>query len=243
MALKRILDSLDGVDEAHVALYSETNGRFVLDVEDDPDTGKLNEFRDSNRTLFEENKRLKEQSDNAAAEVKAAKDAVAAGLASGTEKEKTLQQRIADLETANAQEQETATKATLEARRTGLSDRITKAGIELGVKKTALGDFAKVVIDTYQFDDDGGAFVPDGNGGRRMSPDKPGRDMTPEEHLSGYVQDAPHWLEASKGDGAGGDGVTGGGGKRTIPKAETANLTADDWEAIRKGELVVDMGA
>lgn len=41
MALKRILDNLDSLDESLKALYVERNGKFYLDAEEDTDTGTL----------------------------------------------------------------------------------------------------------------------------------------------------------------------------------------------------------
>lgn len=58
MALKKVIDKLEEVDEAVRSLYKESNGKFVLDVEDD---GRLDEFRNNNKKLFNENDELKKK--------------------------------------------------------------------------------------------------------------------------------------------------------------------------------------
>ena len=61
MALKSVVDSLDGIDEKYHALYAEKDGKFHLDAEVAPpanDDSKLGEFRENNRKLFEQNQTL-----------------------------------------------------------------------------------------------------------------------------------------------------------------------------------------
>ena len=242
MALKRVLDSLDGVDEAAKTLYAEKDGQFHLDVEDDPDAGKLGEFRSHNKALFLENERLKSAAAKAEADMQAAEQAAAEAAKKGDGDKVTMEQRLASLEAEKTAAAEREAEAVRQARRTGLVNTIQKAGIANGVKKTALGDFSTVMLDTYDFDDDGTPFVPDGSGGKRVSVGTPGAVMTVEEHIGLHLQDATHWVAESSGDGADGDGDTLGGGKTKVPKADTANFGVDDWEKVRKGEIIVDMG-
>lgn len=66
MALKALLDSLEGVDASLHTLYKKTDDGFVLDVDGEGLNAKLTEFRTNNRTL-------KKQVDD--------KDTILAGLA------------------------------------------------------------------------------------------------------------------------------------------------------------------
>lgn len=46
MTLKRVIDNLDGLDEAHKPFYIERNGKWFLDAEDEPETAALRRAKD-----------------------------------------------------------------------------------------------------------------------------------------------------------------------------------------------------
>lgn len=237
MALKSVVDSLDGIDEKYHALYAEKDGKFHLDAEVAPpanDDSKLGEFRENNRKLFEQNQTLEGR-------VKTLETSLQGKETEVQTTKTTADERIAALEAANQQSQTEASEARASARKASLSDSLGKIGAAQGVKKSALGRFSEVHAGAFDFDDDGAAFVK-GEGGRPMlSKEKPGERMAPEEYVANTLQTEDFWLDASGGDGAGGDGGGGGAaGVRTISKQEAQ----DNWSTYEKdiaaGKVVVD---
>lgn len=61
MALKFMLDSLDGLDDGVKPLYTEQNGKFYLDVDGAVSNDKLSEFRTKNIALMKDLDDLKGQ--------------------------------------------------------------------------------------------------------------------------------------------------------------------------------------
>ena len=240
MALKNTLDKLEDVDERYRSLYTEKDGKFEIDpalrAEADPDIDKLAEFRENNKALYDANAaKDKEIADlKAAAAQTAEKQNKAAAAARKTDSE-----RIADLEKANASAQEAAEKSAQEAERTKLRSLIQSTGAAQGVEKTALEDFADIMVDRFSAGDDG-TYALSLGGDTVMSPEKAGQVADVPEAIGVYLgtDGGRHWLAPSGGDGAGGDGGAGGG-VRTISKEEAEANWSNYERDIADGKVLV----
>jgi len=236
MALKRTLDSLDGVDETTAKLYTEKDGKFVLDVEGDD---RIDEFRENNRALHSQVTQLTES----LAEQKTAMEQLRDQL-QGKEKEvetvkQTEAERIAALEERARKADESAAQARQQARTASLSDTLGKLGAANGVQDTALNRFSQVHSGAFAFDDEGQPFVAGDGGKPRLSEENPGQRMTPEEYVRSTLQAETFWLKPSTGDGAPGDGGTGGPARK-ISKAEAEKNWATYEKDILAGKIEVE---
>ncbi len=240
MALKNTLDKLEDVDERYRSFYTEKDGKFALDpalrADADPDIDKLAEFRENNKALYDANAvKDKEIADLKASAAQTAEEQHKAAAAA----RKTDSERIADLEKANASAQEAAEKSAQEAERTKLRSLIQSTGAAQGVEKTALEDFADIMVDRFSAGE-GGNYTLSLGGDTVMSPEKAGKVADVAEAVGVYLgTDAGrHWLAPSGGDGAGGDGGAGGG-VRTISREEAETNWSNYEKDIAAGKVVV----
>jgi hypothetical protein len=234
MAFKRTIDKLEDVDEKYRGLYTERDdGRFLLDSEVTADSAdQIEEFRTSNRDLYERNQAMETQLGELAATVKSMDEE----KSKGEEKEQTDRQRIDALEESNrAKDEENKTLATA-AKRGQLRDQIKSAAAAGGVRKTALDDFADMALPQWG-EDDGGSPVRKVNGQPVLSTDRAGHPQNMSEFVTDMGQEKAFYFDASKGDGADGGGE-GGGVKKVIPNDPVQiGLHA---EAIGKGEVEIE---
>lgn len=268
MALKAILDSIDGVDEAIAALYKPNNdGKYILDLDGLPpgmvEKSRLDEFRNKNTDLLKEK-------DELAAQIEGNKEKLAR-LQELEEKE----QKIADQELIDAgkvdelveqkvarrvanlerdhQSQIRAKDEIIENGKTALSDVNTKyrnlvieqnvnhAISEVGaVRGGALMDVMSRARGTFVVRDDGELVAMDGDQIiYGKAADKP---MTMSEWLKGLTESAPHLFEESRG---------GGGGNKpqnkdikNVRSIDASDMVGfgkkDNLERIAKGEITIN---
>jgi DNA repair exonuclease SbcCD ATPase subunit len=243
MALKDVVDKLEDVDEKYRGFYTEKDGKHHLDealrVTPDPDAGKLDEFRNNNKALFEANAAKEKQIADLKAAMEKTNTKAAETVANVEKARQTDSERIADLEKKHQEAEEREAKTKAEAARTKLRSAIVATGSEQGVNKGALNDFADLMVDRFAAQEDGSHSLALG-GETVMSPTKAGKVADVDEAIGVYLtQDAgKHWLAPSSGDGAGGDGG-GGDGTRTITQEEARNNWGTYEKDIASGKVVV----
>ena len=264
MALKAVLDSLDGLTDEQKLLYKQhTSGKFILDLEGVPigftETSKLDEFRNNNVQLKQELETLKEAAKGdedklkrlADLEKALESDEDAKLIADGKIEE--VIQRRSDRQTSEMRRDfegkvknkdtliETLTVERDEASSGFNNLRIDTAINEAinehgGVRKGALMDIRSRARRTFRMKDD---IVTAMEGDNIVYGPLGGDSLTPLEFVNKLVETAPHLFE----DSAGG----GGSGKKTPPppggvKSVDRNNIVDfgkNLEGIAAGKVTV----
>jgi hypothetical protein len=242
MALKPVLDSLEGVPEALHAEYHQRDGKYHLTVEGMVSKDRLSEFRENNVTLKRQLDELssrfdgidpekyRELSDRAqrdrdkklidagkmeelvAERVSAMKDGYEKQIASFSEREKTVTKQLEGLLIDTA---------------------IRDAAAKSGVRPTAIEDVLLRGRTLFQLQD--GKAVPMADG--KPVYGKSGDPMQINEWVSGLTDQAPHLFESSQGGGSrgsSGSSVSAGRIDRSDGKAFLANL-----DGIASGKIAV----
>lgn len=232
MGLKAILESLDGVDDAHKAFYKEVEGQFVLDVEGVDDHPSVRRLKNAHEAQKKANVELRDaktaieaklaelpadfdaekwhQLNAAAASDKKAKDEAAEGLKAMYEK------RLTDIEAAKAKEiaerdaKNTALNAELDSyvRNDALRSSLIKVNVNKELMDAAVALLGpKIAVRT----DESGRRIP-------VFPDDLG-DIPVEKYVSewGNTTGKPFIAPASGPSGSGGGAI---GGTKTMRRAE-----------------------
>ncbi len=250
MALKALLDKLDGVDEATQALYKEANGKFVLDVEavggyaleDITGLKKVKDEAISGRDT------LKGQLNESKIELTALKKSNAE-LKAGQSGE--LDERIntlkAELEELHSTEQKVlanerdSLQSELES--TLFNSSLKDVLAELGATNNGLRYLPGEIKPHVKFTREGDKYtvnVVDANGNIRSSKDKPGENMSVAELVKSEI--APNNKELFLGNqqsGSGASGLNGGSGVAFTGKT----ISQTEFQALdpkARADLLVD---
>jgi hypothetical protein len=196
MALKPILDTLDGLPPALREHYSKADdGKFKLALEGGhPDTARLAEFRDNNIKLTHS---LAKFDGVDPEEYKSLKAKAGAGDAPDVA---ALRTELATEKAARLDAQKRADNFLIESM---IADAFLKAG---GVPK-ARGFIIGLAKD--QFSVEGGKLK-----GRSFSPDRPGEPLSVDEFVTLQTRENSYLFAASSGGGA--DPKRGGGGTSSV---------------------------
>jgi hypothetical protein len=248
MALKLILDKLDGLSDEIKAQYKAgADGKFHLDTDEDPALkAKISEFRDNNIALKKEIDEFKEKYKN----VDPTKHAEMAAKLQQLEDKKMIElgkldELVAQKTERMRAEYENQIKAMKEAlegkdtelKKTGnrlsevlIDSEITKAVTGIGVRKDAMVDILARGRLTWSLDE-AGKPVP--KLGDKILYGKDGKAaMTFEEWAKVLSETAPHLFEASGGGGA--KGNQGGGAQK--PVGNLANLPPGERLRVLHGD-------
>ncbi len=264
MALKAVLENLDGLDEALHALYTKTDNGFVLDldgIDDHPATKGLKvvmedqkkKTKDANAKAKEATEALKKFDDldpeaarEALKKVQELDDSERMGqgefkqlleerIAEATAKvEKTMAARLTDLQATNEGLTEDREGAVKALSRHKVGDAITQAALDRGVKKTLLRHLNRDAMEVFS--------VREGEIGAWDKDDIPRTDskggvLTPDSYVTDYLADNPDFAEPNSGSGAPGAGDRGGaGGSARYISPEQAG---DHIKEIASGEVVI----
>jgi hypothetical protein len=240
MALKFKFKSREEIPAEQVALYTERDGAFFLDVEGAVDKAKLDEFRNNNLALAKERDELAKRFEGIDAEQARALIA---------EKQKAEEERLLNgsphpSPLPNAEREKEAERERIEkviesrvkgikgelekqlasasAERDALNSRLTTVQIDQGVttvatkrglRPTAIADITARARTVFKLVNGApAAFESDGKTVRY------GRDglnpMTLEEWVDTQVSEAPHLFESNAGGGAASNAAGGGAGSR-----------------------------
>lgn len=253
MALKATLATkadLDALPEQQRALYTEKDGKFVLDVEGMAPAGELQElktqlatFRDNNRTMFgeleglktkfdgidpEEHKTLKSELDKLKKKgLNKADDLETAIKAAVDQATKPLADKLAAEEAARVKAQQAADAARFR-------ELFAADASKAGVRASALEFVLPKAETSFELKD--GAIVAKAGA---KHPTEAHKDLTTADWLQHLAKTSDYLFEPSTGGGANGNG---GGGGRPDAK-QLINPTPEQMgryaKEIGKGEIVV----
>lgn len=214
MPLKFVVDSLEGVDQAHQALYAKNDqGKFVLDVEGAVPAARLNEFRDNNIELKRQLEAFKgiEPAKYKEALEKLSKIDQKALLDAG-QVDQVVNERVASMKQEYETQIGTLSKQATEAqqRLAGLliDSAVKSAALAAGVAQTAVDDVVLRAKTFFQVQD--GEVVALNDKGHVIYGKDGEKPMTIGEWVTNLKAQAPHLFAKMNGGGAGGSGQGGG---------------------------------
>ena len=162
MALKVLLDTLDGVDDAVKTLYAERDGKFVLDVEgvdDHPDVSNL-------KSAYSRTKEDREKAKTEAAALKAKIAELEKGAPDTAATQAKLTAMQEQLAAAEAKAGDWQTKYTSITRDQALSNALQSAGI---TNPTFLKAATTMLAGQVNLGEDGTALIETGMGPRVLA--------------------------------------------------------------------------
>ncbi len=247
MSLKFSVDTLDGVPAEFHSLYAEKDGKFTLQVDGAVPKARLDEFRNSNVTLKQQNEALAAQFDGIDPEV-------ARDLISRAQKEKDkklidagkvdelVEQRVAAMRADNDKIMKalTAERDGAKTQLEGLliDGALRDAAAKAGVRPTAIDDVLLRGRQTFKVVDGKAAAF---KGDEQLF----GKDSQPlnvAEWVGGLSEAAPHLFEPVA-SGAGSKGVVpgAGAGKGTISRSAFESLPlSEQATTARSGVKITD---
>ena len=188
MALKALLETLDGVDDAVKPFYAERDGKFVLDVDgvdDHPDVANL-------KNAYQRTKDDREKAKSEAASLKAQIEELKKGAPDTAATQAKIAQLQEQLDTANAQIVDWKTKYTGVTRDQALTAALQTAGI---TNPTFLKAAQAMLAGSVKLGEDGTAFVETSMGPKMLG-----------DYVKGWAaQDGKDFVTPPKGGGAGGN--------------------------------------
>lgn len=218
MALKALLESMEGVDDAVKPLYAERDGKFVLDVEgidDHPEVASL-------RNAYS---RTKEDREKAKTDAQKLRDRIAELEKSAPDTAATqakLSQLQEQLEAKDAEVREYATKYMSVTRDQALANALQAAGI---TDPTFLKASTAMLNGQVKLGDDGTAYVETGMGPKVLT-----------DFVKGWAAgEGKSFVTGAKGGGA--KGNDGGTQSATMLRADFDQLPPD-----RRASFIRDGG-
>ena len=264
MALKAILNTLEGLDEGVKALYSERpDGRFVLDVEGSlPGTvakSELDEFRNNNVQLKQQLDEMKKSAEGNKEKLdrlneleKLVDEDEEKKMIADGRLEEVVERRVETRTSQMRREYEGQIKAKDTALDALTEDRekavgsynnliidtaINDAINEVGgVRKGALQDVRARGRRVFQMKDEKLTAL-DGAGGIMYGANG-SESLSPAEWVKGLLDSAPHLFEESAGAGPRGRQTPSPGGQKSIEKNDIRGF-GQNLEAIAKGTMKV----
>jgi len=243
MALKAVVDSLEGIPEALHGEYVEKGGKYELQVEGmktqadiDRLQGALTKERNDHKAVKE---RLGLLGDRKIEDVLAALDRIpeleaAAGGKIDDEKinqlvEGRIKSKLAPLErelnqtkTALSEKEKVIEGYTTKERTRMIHDAVRKAGTSAKVLPEALEDALLLAERVFEVDEAGNVVTKDGSGAT------PG--LQPSVWFTDLQKTRPHWWGPSAGGGAGGNRGGIGGDKNP--------WSAENWNMTEQGKIL-----
>jgi hypothetical protein len=191
MALKALLETLDGVDDAVKPFYAEADGKFVLQVEgvdDHPDVANL-------KNAYSRTKADKESAKQEAATLKAQIEELRKGAPDTAATQAKITQLQEQLDAANAKAGEWQTKYTGVTRDQALTGALQSAGI---TSPTFLKAAQAMLSGMVKLGEDGSAYVETGMGPKVLG-----------DFVKGWAaSEGKDFVTPPKGGGAGGTDQT-----------------------------------
>lgn len=242
MALKMVLDSLDGLPEDVAKEYVERDGKFVIQVEGMKTQADIDAISRSLQAARTEASTFKSKlqllGDRKVEDVVAELDKIEEYKAAAEGKldeeklnslvEGRLKGRIAPLErelntvkTENGELKNKLSEFETKDKTRQIHRQVRTAAKEVGLLDEAIEDALLLADRTFELTEDGRAVVKEGAG--------VAAGLQPKDWLSDLQAKRPHWWGQSVGGGAGGQ--RGGGGGEANP------WSAEGWNMTKQGEI------
>lgn len=217
MALKYIIESLEGLDPQIAGLYEQADGKFRLNVEGVAPREKLDEFRNNNITLIQKLEAFKDIDPNKYRELMSLQARVSnKELIEAGKLDEVVQSRISQMKTEHEQTlqqlNQKLSNADKQLESLLIDSAVRMQAMKQKVLPTAVDDVMLRARMSFKIVD--GKAVP-------HEGDKPiyGKDgvnpMSVDEWINGLAKNAPHLFESSQGGGARGSGSGAGTGDRS----------------------------
>ena len=245
MALKSILDTLDGVHESLHEHYTAKDGKFHLAADGMVPKSRLDEFRDTNIATRRELDDLRTRFDGVdPEEFRKLSDAAAKvrdkRLIEAGKVDELIAERVAAMRGehdkvlgALTKERDT-TKGQLEGLL--IDGALRDAAAKAGVRPTAIDDVLLRGRQTFRLAD-GRAQAFDGD---KPAYGKDGEAMSVQEWVGGLSERAPHLFEQSSGGGTPKGGNSTQGGAKTMTRAAFDAIPIYEQAAAIKGVTITD---
>lgn len=251
MALKAILDSLDGLSDELKKLYAQKDGKFHLDVEGLIPASKLDEFRTNNIALLKEKDALTEKLKGfdgidvaKLKELQATEQKVKEGQLIAAGKFDEVFASKLDPIKKEFQTQLDATKKENQALHSRLEtlmidDQLTKLATTKGLRPTAIDDMIARGQRVFKLKD--GKPVALGQDGAQILT-KSGDPVTMQTWIDSLATDAPHLFQSSSGGGANGNNGNLPPGTKTMKRADFDALDSQSKMTftVKDGGKVLD---
>lgn len=216
MALKSVLDNLDGVDESIAKLYTKgADGKYHLEVEGFVPKSKLDEFRETNVKLMKDMEKFKDIDPVKYRELaETARKIQEKEWIEKGEIDKVVEQRVATMR-GDFETQINTFKTSNEAMSRQLEgllidNEVRAAATKLGVRASAVDDVLLRAKAVYKVKD--GVATPVDSKGQVIYGKDGASPMAVTDWVGSLKQSAEHLFQTSSGGGAGGSGSSGGGG-------------------------------
>lgn len=247
MTIKAVLENLDGLSEDIAGLYTEKNGKFVLEIEGMTSKDKLDEFRSNNVKLMKDIKALEDKFGNIDLKEyeelkKAAQEASDKNLLDEGKVEELLEQR-----TQRMREEMQNQIDSLSSEKENLSGQLQKlvidnatraAASKAGVVDTAVDDVLSRVRGTFKLEGD--KAVPYENGSIVYGSDGE-TPLTIDDWVGGLKKSAPHLFPGSNGTGSQHQSNQSSGGSKTLNREGFEKLSQiERAKFFREGGTLVD---
>jgi hypothetical protein len=255
MALKRELESLEGLPDAIKELYAEQDGKFVLsEVEGMVSQDRLREFRDNNIKLMREREDLQkklatygdvdpEKYQEALKKLQDLDDKkmldegkIEELLNARTERLRTdyetqlkgFTKKVTELETSHA-------KLLEDLSRERIDGRLREVAPKIGIEDTGISDFIRRGREVWKLVDGEAVAM---SGEQPIYGKDPSQRISMEEWGAGLAPEAPHLFKRSSGSGAQNSGNGAAHGARVIPRGDPLAFGKNAAE-IATGKVVV----
>lgn len=214
MPLKFAVDSLEGIDQAHHALYVKNQeGKFVLDVEGAVPSARLDEFRTNNIDL---KRQLEKFKDIDPVKYKEAVDKLAKidqkTLMEAGQVDQVVNERVSTMrqeyETKLGDMGKQLNDATQRLSSLLIDSAVKSAALAAGVAQTAVDDVVLRAKTFFQVQD--GEVVALNDKGHVIYGKDGEKPLTINDWVTGLKTSAPHLFGKMQGGGAGGSGQGGG---------------------------------
>lgn len=259
MALKAVLDKIEGLPADVAKEYVARDGKFHLQLEGDvpgyvlktthdEQLVKLTEFRDNNRALntaktelevklkaFEGVDPAKYKDMETKLKNVGANDGDVASVI-----EKAVKAAVDPLQTKMAAYEAKDKQNTVALAQKTFESAMKDAAIKAGVDEKMLPHFVDFAQKTFKYDEATNSFQPKKGDTPIFSVKRPAEMISPEEWAASQAAEAPGFFKPSSGGGAGGGNGNGArmlGGKKVI--GTDAVEFGKNIESIAKGETVV----
>ncbi len=226
--LKKIIDNLEDVEEKYRALYTEENGKFVLD-KDIVGDGEQSGLKENTEKLKAEKLRIQAELDSI---LKDQKEKEADELSAKGEYEKLLAIKTDEFEKSKEQLTTRADKAETALKDSLISLEVSHIASELFADPETFQHLVAARVQAVEVDGKTTVQITDANG-------NPSPTMTAEHLIAEFkgVEKYKNYIKGVDSSGGGAGGGSGGGGGSSAEWEKYFKPNTPEYSPIKQGEL------